>query len=221
MLHAKLRESLDVVLFAAFAGALLLALLAMNGVEVRPADAADSGSLSISGHVRDGSANPILDVVVSAGGGGSANTDYNGSYTITNLAASTYTLAPSKSGYTFSPSSRAVSVPPDATGQDFTGSSSGGETFTISGRVTDGDGDALSGVTVLAGAGGEAVTGGDGQYTISGLVAGTYTLTPSKSGYIFTPFSRTASVPPSATGQDFVGSYALWRVYLPLVLRNS
>ncbi|MBC7250775.1 MAG: PD40 domain-containing protein [Anaerolineae bacterium] len=82
-------------------------------------------TFSISGHVRDGSGNPISGVVVSAGAAGSATTDGNGAYTITGLAAGTYTLTPSKSGWTFSPATRTVSVPPDATGQDFVGSSSG------------------------------------------------------------------------------------------------
>jgi len=76
---------------------------------------------SISGHVRDGNGNPIPGVVVSAGPAGSATTDGSGAYTITGLAAGTYTLTPSKSGYTFSPATRTVSVPPDATEKDFTG----------------------------------------------------------------------------------------------------
>jgi hypothetical protein len=49
------------------------------------------------------------------------------------------------------------------------------------------------------------------------LISGTYTLTPTKSGYTFSPPSRTVSVPPNATGQDFTASY---RVYLPLALRS-
>jgi hypothetical protein len=79
---------------------------------------------SISGHIRDGSGSPISGVTVSVSAGGSATTDANGAYTIDGLTAGTYTLTPSKSGYTFSPPTRTVSVPPDATGQDFTGSSS-------------------------------------------------------------------------------------------------
>ncbi|HDD24378.1 MAG TPA: hypothetical protein ENF52_02965, partial [Chloroflexi bacterium] len=47
---------------------------------------------SISGHVRDGNGNPISGVTVSAGAGDSATTDGNGAYTITGLAAGTYTL---------------------------------------------------------------------------------------------------------------------------------
>ena len=176
---------------------------------------------SISGRVTDLNGDSLSGVTVSAGAGVDATTNANGDYAITDLITGTYTLTPSQSGYTFSPSTRTVSVPPSAAAQDFTGSSSGGETFTISGRATDADGDALSGVIVSAGAGVDATTNTHGDYAITDLITGTYTLTPSKSGYTFSPSSRTVSVPPGAAGQDFVGSYALWRVHLPLILRNS
>jgi len=80
------------------------------------------GSYSVFGVVRNDSNDAIAGVAVSAGPDGSATTDASGYYTITNLITGTYTLTPSKSGYTFSPPSRTVSVPPDAAGQDFVGS---------------------------------------------------------------------------------------------------
>ncbi|MBU1751839.1 MAG: carboxypeptidase regulatory-like domain-containing protein, partial [Chloroflexi bacterium] len=76
---------------------------------------------SIPGQVTDGSSNPIPDVTISDGAGHTATTNSNGNYTLSGLTAGTYTITPSKSGYTFSPTSRVVTVPPDATGQDFTG----------------------------------------------------------------------------------------------------
>jgi pimeloyl-ACP methyl ester carboxylesterase len=84
---------------------------------------AESGppTYTISGHVRDSNDNPISDVTVSAGAGGSAATNASGTYTLTGLITGTYTLTPTKAGYTFTPATRTVSVPPDATGQDFTG----------------------------------------------------------------------------------------------------
>ncbi len=81
--------------------------------------------------------------------------------------------------------------------------------YSISGRMTDASGHGMSGVTVSAGAAGSTATDGNGAYTISGLAAGTYTLTPSKSGYSFSPASRAVSVPPDATGVDFVGAPSL------------
>ncbi len=81
----------------------------------------------------------------------------------------------------------------------------GPETYSISGRITANSGNPISGVTISAGAGGSATTDASGDYTITGLIAGTYTLTPAKAGYTFSPPSRTVSVPPDATGQDFAG----------------
>lgn len=77
--------------------------------------------------------------------------------------------------------------------------------YSISGHVWDGNGDPLPGVTVSAGPGGSALTGLSGTYLITGVVTGTYTLTPSLSGWTFTPPTRVVTVPPNATGQNFVG----------------
>lgn len=100
----------------------------------------------------------------------------------------------------------------------------GGATYSISGRVTDGTGNTIAGVTVSAGAAGSATTDQNGAYTLTGLAAGTYTLTPSKSGYSFSPASRTVTVPPDATGQNFVGSQQEARLrllYVPLRWEGS
>ena len=52
----------------------------------------------------------------------SATSDSTGAYTITGLAAGTYTVTPSKTGCTFSPTSLSVTVGPNATGKNFTAS---------------------------------------------------------------------------------------------------
>lgn len=78
--------------------------------------------------------------------------------------------------------------------------------YSISGRVTDDNNNAASGITISDGAGHSTNTDANGNYTLSGLAADTYTLTPSKNGYIFSPPSRNVTVPPDATGQDFVGT---------------
>jgi predicted ATPase/subtilisin-like proprotein convertase family protein len=55
---------------------------------------------------------------------------------------------------------------------------------------------------------GSATTAADGTYTISGLAAGTYTVTPAKTGYGFTPANRSVTVGPNATGVNFTGAAA-------------
>lgn len=78
--------------------------------------------------------------------------------------------------------------------------------YSISGRIADVSDAPLDGVTVSTNSGITRTTNASGQYTITGLVTGTFTITPSKASYVFTPTIRTVSVPPDATGQDFVGS---------------
>ncbi len=77
--------------------------------------------------------------------------------------------------------------------------------YAISGSVTDDSGKPLVGVVVSAGSGGTALTDAAGSYTFTNLIAGSYTLAPALSGYAFSPLTRTVSVPPSRTGEDFVG----------------
>jgi vibriolysin len=56
----------------------------------------------------------------------SATSDASNNYSITSLAAGTYTVTPSKSGCTFSPTSLSVTVGPNATGKNFTATCGGG-----------------------------------------------------------------------------------------------
>ncbi|MFN8495673.1 MAG: Calx-beta domain-containing protein [Caldilineaceae bacterium] len=81
-------------------------------------------------------------------------------------------------------------------------------TYLTSGRVTDANNNSVPGVIISDGAGHVATTDANGNYTISALTAGSYTLTPSKNGYTFSPASRMVSIPPNATMQDFIGTPA-------------
>jgi hypothetical protein len=74
---------------------------------------------TISGRVSDGSGNGIGDVTIVTENETTTTTS-DGTYTLSGLAAGTYTLNASKTNCTFLPNSRSVNVPPDATGQDFT-----------------------------------------------------------------------------------------------------
>jgi Tol biopolymer transport system component len=74
---------------------------------------------SISGRVADGSSNGIAGVSISDGAGHTASTDSSGNYTLSGLAAGTYTITPSKSGYTFSPPSQTLTLSTDTSGVNF------------------------------------------------------------------------------------------------------
>jgi hypothetical protein len=91
-------------------------------------------------------------------------------------------------------------------------------TYSISGHVEDRDGAPISEVAVSAGVGGSAITDMSGAYTITGVISGTYTLTPTLDAYTFSPPTRTVTVPPDATGQDFVGTALdLWVDHIEVV----
>ncbi|MFN3649694.1 MAG: carboxypeptidase regulatory-like domain-containing protein [Armatimonadota bacterium] len=77
-------------------------------------------------------------------------------------------------------------------------------TYSLSGRVTLGTG-GLAGATVKTSSL-TVISGTDGSYTFSGLAAGTYTVSASKSGYTVSPASRSVTVGPSQTGVDFAAT---------------
>jgi hypothetical protein len=164
-------------------------------VEVLPSS---SPTYMISGTV-SGAVTTGVTVNLTGTSSGTATTDSSGNYSFTSLSNGGYTVTPSKSGFTFAPTSQSVTVnnanPP---GTNFT--STAVPTYTISGTVS---GAVTTGVTVnLTGtSSGTATTDSSGNYSFTGLSNGGYTVTPSKSGFTFAPTSQSATVnnanPPS------------------------
>ena len=121
--------------------------------------------------------------------------DASGNYVFNNVPTGSYTVTPTKSGFNFNPSSQAVTVTgANVSGINFTASA---PTFTVSGSITPasaGGGATVNlsqGSTTVATATADANTGG---FTFTGIVNGTYTVTPIKSGFGFTPASRSVTV---------------------------
>ena len=132
----------------------------------------------------------------------STTTDSNGTYRFGGLSNGGYTVTPSKAGYTFTPNFYGFNVSGANVTKNFTADLIA---YSISGTLTSG-GSALSGVTVnLTGAATQsATTDGNGNYSFSGLLNGAYTITPSKTGYTFTPPSINVNVNGAdVTGQNF------------------
>ncbi len=159
---------------------------------------------SISGNINDGT-NPISSVKVSVTGGINVYTDASGNYIVNGLLNGNYTLTPSKTGYTFNPTSRNVTISgANQTGQNFTGTVI--PTYSVSGNITDGT-DPLADVLVSATGGFSAITNASGNYTITGLADGNYTLTPSKPSYSFNPTSISITISgANQTGKNFIGT---------------
>ena len=113
----------------------------------------------------------VLSGVTVSAGGESAVTASNGSYALSNLCAGPYTVTPSLSGYQFEPGTANVTLSStDSNGVNFASFT----LFSISGRILQGT-NGLGGVYLGIGT---DTTGPDGNYTISGLRAGTNILTP-------------------------------------------
>jgi hypothetical protein len=177
---------------------------------------------TISGNVSDG-ANPVEGVTVTASSGfsGSDDTDVDGNYTITGVpyGSTGIILTPSKTGYTFDPTTRTVNdVMANVTGQDFTGTLI---THTISGTITDGV-NPMEGVTATASGGhsGSDDTDVDGNYTITSVPEGStgIILTPTLVGYTFVPTTRTVNdITSNVTGQDFTGTITLYTITASVV----
>ncbi len=78
-------------------------------------------------------------------------------------------------------------------------------TYEIRGFITNVAGDPLPGVDVTVD--GQTVgTDGNGAYRVRGLVAGTYTVTPTLAEHDFTPVAQQVTVGPSARDVNFVGA---------------
>ena len=120
----------------------------------------------------------------------SKTTDVNGNYTFDGLQNGLYTVTPSKTGYSFTPASPQVTISNANATQNFTAASIPPSTYSLSGQATY-NGSGLSGVTIsLTGAASNSkTTDVNGNYTFDGLQNGLYTVTPSKTGYSFTPAS--------------------------------
>ena len=132
-------------------------------------------------------------VTVTLTGGASTTTDASGNYSFSPVSNGTYTVTPSKTGYTFSPVSQSVTIGgASVAGVNFTATLI--PTYAISGTISpaaSGSGTtvALTGAATLT-----TLADGSGNYSFSGLPNGVYTLTPSKTGFVFTPVSQSVTI---------------------------
>jgi hypothetical protein len=123
-----------------------------------PACGGGTTTYSISGTVATSGGAGISGVTVSTGSV-SATTNASGAYTLTGLANGTYTLTPSLTGYTFSPTSRSVTVSSaNVTAQNFTGTppTGGSQTYTNTTDFAINDNATVSSPIVVSGRSGNA-----------------------------------------------------------------
>ena len=194
---------------------------------------------SISGTITTAGGGGLTGVTVTARGADygfifTATTDASGNYSISLQQDDAYTVTPTLTGYNFGPVNQWVTATVSggsATGVNFVGTVAG--TYSISGKVTDSNGNPLSGVLVSTGnvhsGAPYGTTAADGTYAITtgfssgvlrgpALGAGTYTVTPSLNEYTFSPVSRSVTVNPtvgSQAGINFVGTVDTYTISGP------
>jgi hypothetical protein len=160
------------------------------------ADTTPPQTYNISGLITPGSGGSGATIKLSGAASASTTVNGSGAFTFSGLANGTYTLTPSRAGYTFSPTSQNVTVSGAnvTTGVNFTATIQTNPTYSISGTITPAAGG--NGATVTLGGAASASTTADssGAFSFSGLANGTYTLTPSRAGYTFSPASQSVTV---------------------------
>jgi len=119
--------------------------------------------------------------------------DSSGNFTFTGLANGTYTITPSHTGFTFSPSSLAVTINGAnvSSGVTFTASAL---TYSLSGTITPGTGGSGATITLSGAATATVTADSSGNYTFAGLFNGSYAVTPGRAGFTFNPTSQNATI---------------------------
>lgn len=146
-------------------------------------------------------------VKVTLGGDYSAVTITNadGYYSFGHLSNGNYTLTPAESGYEFSPTSRSVTINnASSTANNFVATAP--TTYSLLGKVSGADNVTL---TLAGDTAATTSTDGSEHYAFNHLSNGTYSITPSKTGFGFSPSSRTLTISDeSITGNNFAASSA-------------
>jgi CSLREA domain-containing protein len=162
-----------------------------NTSEFSACRAVVAATYSLSGRVTDEGAQPLVGVNVHLSGSAprDTTTDAAGNYTFSGLTqGGNYTLTPSETGYAFTPPSRTVSnLQGDQTSLDFTGRF---VTYTLAGRIVDGGGAGLPGVSVTLAGARSAVTLTDagGNFAFASVPnGGSFVVTLERDGFSFNP----------------------------------
>ena len=178
-----------------------------------PADHRNSGV--ISGTISPAAGGSGVTVSLSGAESATAVADANGNYMFSGLPDGSYTVTPSLGGYTFSPVSQAVTMNgTNQTGVNFTAQTTG-STWSVSGNIGPAGSGGGATVTLSGSASGSTVADVNGNYTFAGVVNGSYTVTPSKSGYTFSPVNQAVNINgANQTGVNFTaqGTGPTWNI---------
>jgi hypothetical protein len=160
---------------------------------------------SMSGTISPAAVGSGATITLSGASTGTVTADASGNYTFTGLANGSYTITPTKAGFSFTPVSRSVTVnSANSTGVNFTGTQT---SWTISGTISPVAAGSGATVTLSGTSTGTVTANASGVYSFTGRTNGSYTVTPTKAGYSFTPVSRSVTInSANSTGVNFTGT---------------
>jgi hypothetical protein len=153
-----------------------------------------AGTFSISGTISPTLGGGGATVTLSGAAANVTTADPSGNYLFSGLANGNYSVAPSNSGYKFSPVSTPVTLNgANQAGVNFTAQSLG-SSWNISGTISPAASGSSTTVSVSGPVNISVIADASGNYTASALVNGSYTLTPAKNGLTFSPAGQTATI---------------------------
>ena len=147
----------------------------------------------------------ISGATVTIVGGASTTTNGSGFYQFTNVAAGTYSVTASATGYNSSTANGVAVTAGNTTVQNFALTATGPTTGTLQGNVTNAaTGANISGATVTIAGGASTTTNKSGFYQFTNVAAGTYSVTASATGYNPSTANNVTVTGGSTTVQNFV-----------------
>ncbi len=193
-MHTKYYKTLKAQLGRICSILMILSIL-LSGVGIKPVSAGATHTISGSVGTAGGGA-----TITYTGGSTTAN-GTTGNYTFTINHGWIGTVTPSKAGYTFSPTSRTYFyITVDQINQNYTATVN---TYTISGSV----GTLGAGATITYTGGSTTANGTTGNYSFTVSYGWSGTVTPSKTGFAFTPASRSyTNVTANQTNQNYTAA---------------
>ena len=184
-------------------------------VEVLPAttgggSGGGASTYTISGTISPTSGGAGTAVTLTGAASMAVTADSSGNYSFTGLSNGSYTITPSKSGFSFTPTSLSATVNgANLTGQNFTATATAPQTYSISGTISPATSGAGSLVTLSGSASATTMSDSSGNYSFTGLSNGSYVVTPTSQSVTYTPVSQPVTIGgTNLTGINFTASSA-------------
>ena len=159
-------------------------------------------TFTISGTITPAAGGSGTTVTLSGTANATTTADSSGNYTFTGLSNGTYTVIPNRAGYTFGPTSQNATVNgANVTAMNFTATT---QTYNISGTITPVAGGNGATVTLSGAVSATTTANSSGNYSFTGLANGSYAVTPSLTGYTFSPGVQSVTINgANVTGLNF------------------